>query len=37
MTEAIVHISGEPIDPWGYATMTDEQLIAVAYRLAETV
>jgi hypothetical protein len=35
MTEGIHHITGDEIDPWGYATMNEQQLLKAAKELAK--
>ena len=37
MTEGIHHISGDPIDPWGYATMNETDLLAAAQELINRI
>lgn len=37
MTEGIHHINRQPIDPWGYAVMTDAEIMAAAQRLINRI
>jgi len=37
MTEGIHHINGTTIDPWGYATMSETDLLAASNDLIDRI